>query len=60
MGVTNIRYLLSQWRLHWETLSALHQIDRPEPDPSRIATGASPKREADPAPTSPKPELEDR
>lgn len=55
MGVTNIRYLLSQWRCHWETLAALQPIDPPEPDPSRIAPGFPRKPQDEQAPTFPEP-----
>jgi len=45
MGVTHIRYLLDQWRRRWETLAALHALERdtpassPAPDPSRQDSG---------------------
>ena len=31
MGVTHIRYLLDQWRRRWETLAALHALEREQP-----------------------------
>jgi hypothetical protein len=31
MGVTHIRYLLNQWRLRWETVAAVHDLEREKP-----------------------------
>jgi hypothetical protein len=31
MGVTHVRYLLNQWRLRWETVAAVHDLEREKP-----------------------------
>jgi len=31
VGVTHIRYLLDQWRRRWETVAALHALERDRP-----------------------------
>jgi hypothetical protein len=53
MGVTHIRYLLDQWRRRWETLAALHSLERDQPASSSAPKTSRKELGEDEAPAPP-------